>query len=63
VYVHNNAIHVPVVIVQYYDVLYFKQNKNTPLHGAAINGYSSVVEVLIRSYADINAVTTVSQFI
>ena len=35
----------------------------TPLHNAAIGGHSSVVEVLIRSHADINAVAIVSQFI
>ena len=35
----------------------------TPLHFAAIGGHLSVVEVLIRSHADINAVDTVSQCI
>ena len=35
----------------------------TPLHSAAARGHSSVVEVLIRSHADITAVTTVSQCI
>ena len=35
----------------------------TPLHYAAGKGHSSVVEVLIRSHADINAVTEVSQCI
>jgi len=44
-------------------MLYFKQNKNTPLHAAASEGHLSVVEVLIRSHADVNAVNIVSQFI
>ena len=35
----------------------------TPLHFAAGNGHSSVVEVLIRSHADINAVDEVSECI
>ena len=35
----------------------------TPLHCAAGRGHSSVVEVLIRSHADINAVGLVSQCI
>ena len=35
----------------------------TPLHYAAGEGHLSVVEVLIRSHADINAVDVVSQFI
>ena len=35
----------------------------TPLHAAAMKGYLSVVEVLIRSHADINAVAVVSQCI
>ena len=35
----------------------------TPLHYAAGGGYSSIVEVLIRSHADINAVDAVSQCI
>ena len=38
-------------------------NKNAPLHYAALNGHSSVVDVLIRLHADINAVTEVSQCI
>ena len=33
----------------------------TPLHCAAAGDHSSVVEVLIRSHADINAVDIVSQ--
>ena len=33
----------------------------TPLHHAATKGHLSVVEVLITSHADINAVTEVSQ--
>ena len=32
----------------------------TPLHAAAVKGHSSVVEVLIRSHAHINAVNKVS---
>ena len=44
-------------------MLYFKQDKVTPLHAAAYKGHSSVVELLIRSHADINAVNKVSQFI
>ena len=39
------------------------QIENTPLHYAAAGGHSSVVEVLIRSHADINAVTAVSECI
>ena len=35
----------------------------TPLHHAAFQGHLPVVEVLIRSNADINAVTNVSQCI
>ena len=35
----------------------------TPLHAAAAAGHSSVVEVLIRSHADINAINAVSQCI
>ena len=35
----------------------------TPLHCAADRGHSSVVEVLIRSHADINAVDKVSECI
>ena len=35
----------------------------TPLHIAAAFGHSSVVEVLIRSNADVNAVTKVSKCI
>ena len=35
----------------------------TPLHTAAGRGHSSVVEVLIRSHADINAINVVSQCI
>ena len=31
----------------------------TPLHYAAMEGHSSVVEVLIRSHADVNAVATI----
>ena len=34
---------------------------NTPLHCAAAGGHSLVVEVLIRSHADVNAVDEVSQ--
>ena len=33
------------------------------MHLAALNGHSSVVEILIRSHADVNAVNKVSQFI
>ena len=33
----------------------------TPLHYAVAYGHSSVVEVLIRSHADINAVKEVSK--
>ena len=40
-----------------------KQDEWTPLHGAAAYGHLSVVEVLIRSHADINAVDKVSQCI
>ena len=32
------------------------------MHCAAFNGHSSVVEVLIKSHADINAVDKVSQW-
>ena len=35
----------------------------TPLHCAAIEDHSSVVEVLIRSHADVNAVDKVSECI
>ena len=35
--------------------------KTTPLHCAAMRGHSSVVEILIRSHADINAGDKVSQ--
>ena len=35
----------------------------TPLHYAAVNGHLSIVEVLIRSNADVNAVDKVSQYI
>ena len=35
----------------------------TPLYYAAAKGHSSVVEVLIRSHADINALTKVSECI
>ena len=35
----------------------------TPLHLAAGSGHSSVVEVLIRSHADVNAVDKVSKCI
>ena len=35
----------------------------TPLHGAANQGHTSVVEVLIRSHADINAIDKVSEYI
>jgi len=44
-------------------VLCFKQKKQTALHLAAGYGHSSVVEELIKSHADINAVDKVSQFI
>ena len=33
------------------------------MHAAAAEGHSSIVEVLIRSHADINAVTKVSEYI
>ena len=35
----------------------------TPLHFAAFQGNPSVVEVLIRSHADINAIGEVSEYI
>ena len=35
----------------------------TPLHHAANSGHLPVVEILIRSHADVNAVTIVSQCI
>ena len=35
----------------------------TPLHAAAGTGHSSVAEVLIRSHAEINAISVVSQCI
>ena len=35
----------------------------TPLHLAAGSGHSSVVEVLIRSHADVNAASKVSECI
>ena len=44
-------------------MLHFKQDKWTPLHAAAAKGHLSVVELLVRSHADINAVDMVSQFI
>ena len=44
-------------------MLYCKQDKGTPLHYAASEGHSSVVEMLVRSHADINAVDVVSQHI
>ena len=53
--------YVVIIIVYYYEVFHYKQNKGTPLHLAADEGHSSVVEVLIRSHADINAVEKVSQ--
>ena len=40
---------------------YCKQDKQTPLHRAASRGDLSVVEVLIRSDANVNAVAEVSQ--
>ena len=47
----------------YYKIFCFKKDKKTPLHVAAGEGHLSVVEVLIRSHADINAVDIVSQYI
>ena len=38
----------------YYEVFHCELNKWTPLHYAAMGGHSSVVEVLIRSHADMH---------
>ena len=39
------------------------QDQCTPLHIASHNGHSSIVEVLIKAEADVNAVAVVSCFV
>ena len=43
------------------DIILFLQKGWSPLHSAAQNGHSNVVEKLIKSEANINATTTVRQ--
>ena len=47
-------------IIHYVNCIFAIQNNHTPLHFASKNGHCSIVEYLITSGADINAVDIVS---
>ena len=52
-------LYLSVFTILFYNKIYF-QNKRTPLHIAAYQGYVSVVDCLITSGADVEAVDNVS---